>query len=598
MIYDLRFTNDESARYHAYMKNVTCSPKRKVNLIWKIIIGMVIFLLLVAGTLFTIGYFYYGKIIKNYIIETVKRESKGLYRADIGHLRFNVLAGNLSILDMELIPDTALYRKTSIADSSSPMLFQLKMKQFKVSDFRVLEAVRNRRINISAIRFSNPEVTVFKMAPSSKAKEDRPGNKLMSIPLPKGWNAISIGEIKLENGKVDFYDLSGDSVKHYSIPSCDILVKNILADSAHQGKRRLFNADDISIRLAGLVFKTKNGLNEISLGEIGLSTGNNSLTISNFHLTPQFNRYDYTRKVGFQTDRMDIYVKKIMVQRLNLRELILAGKVQAGLLEADSLVIDDYRDKRIPRKPGFRPPMPQDGLRKLKTYLKIDTVLLNGGKATYSEQVNNEPGTLFFDKLKATLTGVTNDSLLLAAGLVSELKGTAYLMGKGKLDATIRFKFGDLRNAFTFSAQMGPMDLPAINPMLTKLLPAEVKSGKIKQLIIPMVVANDDEARGKLLFYYNDLSIAMTTKKETTWNAIKKGVINFVANDLVVNNDNPTKSGKMKTGIILFHRDKEKGIINFLWKSTMSGLKSTMGFNSKEQKEIKKTEKREKKAKK
>jgi hypothetical protein len=84
----------------------------------------------------------------------------------------------------------------------------------------------------------------------------------------------------------------------------------------------------------------------------------------------------------------------------------------------------------------------------------------------------------------------------------------------------------------------------------------------------------------------------MTTKEKSTWNSIKKGVVNWVANDLVVNDNNPAKSGKMKTGVIFFRRDKEKGIINFLWKSTLSGLKSTMGFNSKEQKEMKKTAKK------
>jgi hypothetical protein len=277
---------------------------------------------------------------------------------------------------------------------------------------------------------------------------------------------------------------------------------------------------------------------------------------------------------------------------LNLRELVLGGKFKAGLVEIDSLALDDYRDKRIPRKPGFKPPMPQDGIRKLTMYLKIDTVALLGGKAGYAEQVGEEPGTIFFDKLQATFTGLTNDSILLQSGLVSELKGTAWLMGKGKLDATVRFRFGDKHNAFTFSASLGPIELKEINPMLSKLLPAEVKGGMIKQLIVPQVVANDDEARGKLLFYYNDLSIAMTTKEKSTWNSIKKGVVNWVANDIVVNDNNPAKSGKMKTGVIFFRRDKEKGIINFLWKSTLSGLKSTMGFNSKEQKEMKKTAKK------
>jgi hypothetical protein len=169
-------------------------------------------------------------------------------------------------------------------------------------------------------------------------------------------------------------------------------------------------------------------------------------------------------------------------------------------------------------------------------------------------------------------------------------------MGTGKLDATIRFKFGDPKNSFSFSATVGNFDLTGINPMVTNLLPAKVESGKIKKLEVPIVYANDDVAKGKLLFYYNDLSISVTSKKESTWNKIKTGVVTWVADDLVVNNENPTKSGKMHTGTVYFTRDKSKGIFNYLWKSCLSGLKSTMGFNSKAQKAIIKEEKAEIKA--
>jgi len=572
------------------MENTPTPKKRKAGKILKIILWIGILLIVIAGGLFAYGYFQYGKIIRTMLIEAVNRESKGLYRAEIGSLYLNVLAGNLTLKDLELIPDTALYRKGSDSLTFSPLMLRLKVGQFRVVSFNIWDAIRNRKIDISAIRIKSPEITLFRMKPSRQAREDKPAHRIMSIPLPKGLISICIREIEFDRGKLDFYDLSGDSVIHQSVPSCSVMIRNILVDSSHQGKKRLFNADDISITVNDIEMKTKNGLNKILLGEIGLSTGSNLLYVKGFHLAPLFSRHDYTRKLGFQTDRMDIYVGRIDVNRLNFRELILGGKFMAGLVAIDSLLLDNYRDKRVPRRPGFKPAMPQDGIRKLKAYLKIDTVLLKNGKASYAEQVNQEPGTIYFDKMEGMLTGLTNDSSLLNAGLVSVLKGTAWLMGKGRLDATVRFRFGDKRNSFSFSANLGSIDLREINPMLTKLLPAEVISGKVNRLEMPMVTANDDVATGKLLFYYHDLSIAVTSEKKSTWTSIKKGVVNFVANDLIVNDANPTKSGKMKTGMIYFRRDKEKGIINFVWKSALSGLKSTMGFNSKEQKALIKAE--------
>jgi hypothetical protein len=127
--------------------------------------------------------------------------------------------------------------------------------------------------------------------------------------------------------------------------------------------------------------------------------------------------------------------------------------------------------------------------------------------------------------------------------------------------------------------------------MLAYQLPARITSGKLQKLVIPFVKANDDVAAGKLIFYYNDLKVMMEGPEETTWGKVKNKLINFAANDLIVNNDNPTKSGKLKTGVIFFERNKNSSVFNYLWKSVLSGLKSTMGFNSDAQKAMIKAEK-------
>ncbi|MEI7724632.1 MAG: hypothetical protein WCK09_05975 [Bacteroidota bacterium] len=558
----------------------------KAKTILKIVLWFLAVVILLAGISFAIGYFYYGKILRNYLTETVSRESKGLYKAEIGSLSLNVILGDLTLDKFSLIPDTAFYRTHSQTDTLSPLLIRLTINQFRIRGFHVMDAVRNRKIDVRRIRFIGPEITVFRMRMTPKTNEDKKKDKMMSIPLPKGLTSIEVKEFMVENAKLEFVDCSQDSITVNKFPVCNIMIDHILVDSAHTGIHRLFNADDIRITLGEYSLPMKNGMNKISIGELGLSTKSSEVYINNFHLEPLYNQHDYTRKLGYQTDWMDIRISKLLLKRMNLRSLLFEGKIQAGLLAIDTLTLDDYRDKRIAPRPGFKPPMPQDGIRKLKTYLKIDTVMLKSGKANYAEQIGPKPGTIFFDKMSATFTGLTNDSVLLQAGLVSELKGTAYLMGKGKLDVAVRFHFGDPRNIFTFSANMGPVDLTEINPMLTNLLPARVVSGKIKKLTVPLVIANNDLAKGHLLFYYNDLSIEVLDKKQTTWTKIKTGVINFAANDLVINNDNPTKAGKMKTGVIYFDRAKDKGIINFFWKSTLSGLKSTMGFNSKAQKEM------------
>lgn len=554
--------------------------KRKTIL--KIVIWFLAILILLAGILFSAGYFYCSKIIKSYLTEEVKKESKGLYQLEIGSLSFNVLSGNLTFKKLSLIPDTAVYRILSSKDTMAPLLVKVNLDKIHIKEFRVMDALMHRRIDVSRILFTGTEVTVYRMKNPPKQSEEKHTKKMTSIPLPKGLNSIEIGEIIIKNAKLDFIDFTHDSIIENSIPSFDILIIHILVDSTHKGKTRLFNADDIRIRIGACSFPMRNGMNKLSFGEIGFSTASSELHINDFHLEPLYSKFDYTRKLGFQTDWADVRVSKLALRRINLHSLLFEGKIIVGLVEIDSAFLNDYRDKRIALLPGYTPPMPQEVLRRLKPYLRIDTILLKSGRINYEEQTGKVPGTLFFDKVKFTFTGLTNDSVLLKAGLVSELKATLYLMGTGKIETTFRFHLRDLRNTFSFSAQMGPFDLVEINPMISKLLAVQVVSGKVNKVIIPLVNANDDFAKGTMQFYYNDLSIDVQDKKHTTWSKIKTSVIGWVVDDLVISNDNPTKSGMMKTGTIYTPRNKELGFPNYLWRSVFSGLKSTAGLKSNE----------------
>ena len=566
-------------------------PRWKKILIW--ILSILAGIILVV---FVVGYFYWGNLIKGTIEDAIHKESKGLYQADIGKLYYGIFGGHLYIRDFSLIPDTAVYNDMKAADSAPPMLIQLHVDKLNVYDLHLKKVIFRKIVDVKRIVIKSPDLKIMRMKEVVKdtaiQEADTARQEIdttQSILLPKGWELITIGEILLETGSLGFIDRSSDTVNEFTIPSFDIRISNLWVDSTWRTDPRIYNTDDIVVILRGIRQKTGNGMYALSAGEIGLSTRQNQVYVKNFHLEPMYNRYDFTRKLGFQTDRMDIQIEKISLLRIDWCELMFHKRLIAGKLQIDSLVMDDYRDKRIPMKPGFKPPMPQQLIRELKTYIRIDSLVLSNGKATYSEQVAKEAGTIFFDRLNGTLTGLTNDSLWLAEKKVSPLKAEAYLQGTGKLQATINFVFGDPMNRFTIpSALLTSFELPRVNTMLSKLLPAEFESGHVSKMIVHGIQFNDNYSKGSLTLYYQNLSFKILDEKHTAWSGIKSGVINWIAGDILIPKSNPGPKGKLRTGMIYFERDKHKSIINFIWKSTLSGLKSNMGFNTKEQKEMKK----------
>ena len=150
--------------------------KRKTIL--KIVIWFLAVLILLAGILFSIGYFYFPKIIKSHLTEAVKKESKGLYELEIGSLSFNVLSGNLTFNKLSLIPDTSFYRTHSQTNTKAPLYVKLNFSRIQIKGFRVLAALIHRRIDISRIVFSGNEIAIYRMKIPAKQAEEKQKAKI------------------------------------------------------------------------------------------------------------------------------------------------------------------------------------------------------------------------------------------------------------------------------------------------------------------------------------------------------------------------------------------------------------------------------------
>ena len=121
--------------------------------------------------------------------------------------------------------------------------------------------------------------------------------------------------------------------------------------------------------------------------------------------------------------------------------------------------------------------------------------------------------------------------------------------------------------------------------MLSKMMPVAIKRGTATTTEIVQLNANNAKATGRMNVYYNNLAIRLFPTQPGTWNRIKTSLLTEVVS-LLLPGSNPNADGKMKQGIIYFERDQTKGFFNFVWKSVLSGIKSSVGVNSKTQKEI------------
>ena len=102
---------------------------------------------------------------------------------------------------------------------------------------------------------------------------------------------------------------------------------------------------------------------------------------------------------------------------------------------------------------------------------------------------------------------------------------------------------------------------------------AEIKSGNVNSLMFS-AQANDTYAFGNLNFGYDNLKILLLKNGK---DGKEKGLLSFLANTFVVKSANPLND-KFRAGEMNFKRDKTKSILNYWWKTVLSGLKDVIGI--------------------
>lgn len=417
------------------------------------------------------------------------------------------------------------------------------------------------------------------------------------IKIPPFMKTLAVRKISIEGARVGLVLHGDEKTNSWSMADIMFDVTRFRVDSAtraNTGGTPLFNADDITFSAPGYSWVSKDSLYNFSIKRFGFSTGSSSVFIDSMAVMPNFSRADFSRRTVYSTDRIELQIPRIGLSQVDFRQLARDRQLHVSRLTLFDMTLHDYLDKRLPADTNRRPLMPGQMIAGIRFPVCIDTIALANGFASYEEQTGDEPGKIFFDRMNATLTGFCTPLYPVAPRPDLDLRGVARLMGQAPMEAWFHFLAGHPRDTFTMQAAIGELNLTAINPMLSKLLPVSILSGTASSTEILHMNANNTSAHGKLDFLHYGVAIDLHATQPGTWNQIESWLVSELAN-LFLAGGNPNRDGKMRSGIIYFERDQSKGFFNYVWKSALSGIKSSVGVNTKIQRERIKQDKKAKK---
>jgi len=477
-------------------------------------------------------------------------------------------------------------------EKDSSVLEAMYIPAVKMTDFSYPDFLQKNLI-ADSLQLIEPYF-VFINKQKKKAKKISPLEINLYEKTKKVFKKIDLKTISIDNAA-----LKVKNKGNINKPVDDYLyiygtISKLLIDSLHQNdKNKLFNTDDISLSMHNYSFSVNKGFYNIDIGEIGFSTGQKRVYAKAVSMNPAHTREELAKKAKTEVKLLYVDVPEISFNNTDFKSLIAENKIIVGRVDLNHPKLHSFKNKHFPLDSTIKSALPLKDLQKIKTYIKIDTVNIHDFYVGIEILGENSTHTGYFDitGIEGIATNITNDKALIDSGIVTKVKAQGMIMNEGFLKASFRIPLGNKDGEYYYGGELSSIRADAFNPLLENLFFVSIRDGVVDSLAFK-ISANDDYADGSMKFVYHNLKFDLHNKKKTDSLIVnKRGFVSMLANS-IIKNDNPKhKNGRIKSVRIYNERDIYRPIFHYWTITLLSGMKTTMGFKSKELKERLKWEK-------
>jgi len=389
--------------------------------------------------------------------------------------------------------------------------------------------------------------------------------------------SILVRNFKLKGGSFALIDKT-DTTSQRAFNNLRLILSDLNFDFTQKQtfSSDFFFNDDFRFEFKDYVLNLPDSLNQVSIGKLMVST--DKLVLDEVRFAPRVGRFAYARVKGKQTDAMELFVPKIIIDGLNLKKFISEEKLEAVTMTLERPQLEVFRDKRVEEDTTVFKMMPQQ-LMELSTHvIEMDTLIIEDGLLTYREFPikGMVPGEITFDQFNAKMypfrLGEFGEDRK-----TPKVEATLRLNQAAEMKASLSMSFID-PYPLSIEATVGPFELSAINSILATNAFVTVKRGTIKTGEWNFV-ADKNHAIGAMTLKYNNLKVQLLEERTLEEAGGRKGILTFVINTLALRKNNPRPLfNRLVSSPIYVERLHHKFIFNYLWKATFSGLMGSSGL--------------------
>lgn len=527
---------------------------------------------------------YLAPILATQVRDAVLTGSDSLYRADFIKAELHLLEGKVTIYDISLIPDTALYNRKKKQHLAPNNLVTLHVKKLILKHIHPFSYYFRQRLKINEIILNEPELNVsyaLNHTQDTVLKDHRTAWQKIS----KSLHSISVGHIYFNDVKFKYEDYSGHKVVISTLKEMNLSATDLLIDSATQtDKSRLLYCKDIVTELNNYSGKTDNGLYDYKIKYLKLSTMYARLNIRGLQLQAAKNDLFFNKS---QSDSFTLGIDSIQLNDFDFLNYHKYRRVQASSLELANGALKVFgnpnKAKQVPEDKVST--FPNVLVRNTDADLTIDTIRLKHINVSYSEYnaETKKTGSVEFDNTEGEFHNVTTNKASIVKNNITDVRLSSYFMNRGRLDVQFLFNLTDADGSFNYKGSLSPMVANKLNQATVPLAMLKITSGNIKQFNFD-IHANRKAFKGRISLLYNDLKVSIL-EADTANNRLKKQqLISIFANLFVIKRNNPDAIGKApRFSDVNYLRPKDSPFFKTVWRTLLQGIKECAGLDEKSQ---------------
>ncbi len=546
---------------------------------WKWIAGVVGAILLIIGGAAVYLAAKWKPILRDKIETGVYEGSKHLYRVDFKDINLNLLLGNVTLTEVILTPDTAVFDSLKKAKMAPSHLMKLSLSSLEINRAGVYDAVFNKKLHLNALELHQPTINFIYHQVEKKA-DTTANKKTLYEQVSSTFKSIGVKRISVIDAH--FIYTNGDSGrKQHAVEHFNLNVQDFLLDSlVHLDTNRVFYTKDIVFKLLGYRSLSEDKMYTLKADTLTGSVRNKTLRVAGFKMVPMFSDLAFSRKYKTQKDRYNLDFKEMVFQEIDFVKLNQDGALHARSLSIGPAEVAVFMNRELPPAPIDKGRnYPHMALKRLPLQVHLDSLKIKNIHVAYTEYnpITKKRGTVHLDHLNGTVLNVTNDSLKLIKNNHAIANLSTTIIKAAKINIILDFNLTASNGAFSYRGNIGPMDMTALNSLSKPLGLVKIEAGKVQRADFN-IKGHLKGSSGTMRFLYKDLKITMLKEGEAGEPVKEKGLLSFLANTIVIADANPSSGGEVRVANIEFERTPAASFFNLLWKSIFVGIRETVGI--------------------